>query len=534
LSISKEFWAVLAIALIGATVTSLVGMRSDVSLGDEVYHFYMAKRWVEGGHRPTEEFQIHANPLARRKYTAMPLWHAGLAAIWSVTGIRQDVAQVYQGAWYVAFVLVMYDLGRRLYRRRVGFWTALLAATMPFIAVFTSLLYVDVAATTLSTLVLSCLVRRWFLRAGVVLGLAFLAKQNTYFLVPPIILSILLLARGTFGRRLAWAIGCLALAAVLHAPELAWGYYNLGSMSHRHPGVQALQPSQASPTAGPVMAAGEEAAPVKEVSYRFVHPSDFIRDPKMLVRYLGIPLWAGLALSLGRGTVDLRRRFKQGAKAWCRPTRGWILWLWVLMYIPPFAYFFHGFYGVRYLAPIMPMLCVISAHSLFTLRTRWAWVVALGVLVMGAGQFAAAETFLYEQRRLKPDMIEAYQWVVQNTEPNAGLLCQNTVLTPMTRRRAMWSSEASLPEIGYLLWEANEKEACHILRRYAVDYIFVERARIYDDSTEHRLPDWPQSFVTKLEGWPSMKLVFRNNAAAIWRLPKTAPPTSPSLTPEDP
>jgi hypothetical protein len=517
---------VLAVGLIGATAAVLVGARSDVSLGDEVYHFYMAKRWVEGGHRPVDDPQIHASSLAKRKYMAMPLWHAGLAGVWSVTGIRQDAAQVYQGAWYVVLVLATYDVGRRFYGRRVGLGAAVLMATMPFAAAYTNMIYVDVAVAAMSMLVLSCLVRRHFLWAGVMLSLAFLTKQNAYFLAPGVGVAVMLLARGTFFRRLAWATSCLAVAAMLHVPEMAWRQTHLGSLTYHPPG-----PTLSLAFKGTTESASQ-AIPIEALSYHFEHPSDIIRDPTMLVRYLGVPLLAGLALGLGGGAVGWWRWRSQPTRGRWRPTRGWVLGIPVLLYVPQFLYLFRHDWGVRYLAPILPLLCVIAARSLSAVRPRRVRaMVWLGILAAGVGQFVIAEAYLYEHRKLKPDMLEAYRWIGRNTEPNAGILCQNAVLAPMTGRRALWHTEASLPEIGYLLWVADEEEARLILRRYQVEYIFVELPRVYDDRLEHKLPDWPRSFVAKLESWPSMRPVFRNSAAAVWRVAETRPTTSSSPSP---
>jgi 4-amino-4-deoxy-L-arabinose transferase-like glycosyltransferase len=519
-SVSKEFRAVLVVALIGAAVSVGVGLGSNVSLGDEVYHFSMAKRWVESGHRPIDEPQMFANPQGKVKYMAMPLWPGGLALLWSVTGIRQDVAQVYQGLWYVLLVLATYDLGCQVYGRRAGFWAGVLAATMPFAVAFTTMLYVDVPAMAISTFAIGCLMRRWFLRAGVVLGVAFWTKQNAYLLVPGVVAGVVLLARGGLVRRLAWAAACIGLASALHAPELLWRYQHLGTVTNR----QATPPSvRADSEQVRLEAHGEPVSPA------FVHPSDIVRKPQMLVRYLGIPLLAGLvwavvgaAAALGRSD---RRRGGQGGN----PQGSWVLALIILLYIPEFFYLFRGFLGVRYLAPILPMACVLAAGAMASVRHPAARaVLAVAVLAMGAGQVAVGEAFVYSQRRLSPDMLAAYRWVAANTPSDAGVLCQNAVLTPMTGRRAIWRTPVSLPGIGFLLWQAREDEARRMLRRYGVDYVFVERLRIYDDSHERRLPDWPRSFVDKLETWPSMERVFRNKEAAIWRVSPTPASTSPA------
>ena len=481
--ISNEAIVVLVIALLGATICASVGIFSDVSLGDEVYHFYSPQHWVESGQRPISDPLINASPRAERKYMKAPLWHGGLAVIWSLTGIGQTTAQLYQAAWYIVLVLAVYDLGRRLYDRRVGMWSAGLMACMPFVAAFSNMLYVDIMVMGVVALMLGCLVRRRFVIASIILGLAFLTKRNSYFLVPGFFFIVAFLAGGSWKRRLLWMGICAAIAMAIHTPDLVWRHINLGSVT-MHP-------------KGPAPVVDITQAP----KFVFIHPSDIWHRPLSAIRYLGIPLLGGLALY-----------------AWRRPVekRDWILAVPIILYIPLFLYFFRGFWGVRYLAPIFPMLCVLSAKAICMLKSRRL----LAIVVIGCvAQFAVTEAYMLIQRRLPAPMLEAYRWVCDNTKPDAGLMCLNAAVVPQTGRRAIWHSEASLPEIGYLLWEANESEAIKIFKVNGIDYVFVERDRVYDDRYERRLPAYPRSFLDKLNAWKSMQKVFENSAATIWEIP---------------
>lgn len=495
--ISKELIIVLAIAFVGAGICAHVGNFSDVSLGDEVYHFFLAKRWVESGERPITEPLIHANPRGQRKYVSAPLWHAGLAALWFLTGVGQTSAQLYQAAWYVVLVLAVYDGGRYLYGRRVGMWAAGLMACLPFAAAFTNMLYVDVSMMALTALIMACLLRRRFVFAAILLGLTFVTKRNSYLMVPGFLLVVVLLVGKPWKKRLLWA-GCfVAIAAVVHVPDLMWRHANLGTLIH-HPAPVATS-------------ANEVRMPSKEnLHYRFVHPSNIADHPTTVVTYLGIPLLAGLALYF------LRRPDSRPA---------WVVILPVLLYLPSFLWLFRGNWAMRYLAPTFPLLCLLSARGICSIKSRrWLGLLAIG----GVCQFAAAEACILTRRTLSAPMREAYRWVSTHTAPDAGLMCLNAVLSAQTGRRAIWHTEASLPEIGYLLWVADEPEAVRILQANAIHYVFVEKDRIYDDSSVRYLPGYPQSFLDKLAAWQSTKRVFENPAAVIWQVAPAHGGTVPS------
>ncbi|MDK1032316.1 MAG: glycosyltransferase family 39 protein, partial [Planctomycetia bacterium] len=234
--ISREFKIVVIIALAGSALCASVGISGDVSLGDEIYHYFMAKHWAEGGTRPVFDPLIHASQRAQRRYMAAPLWHGGLVGLWSVTGVGKAVAQLYQAFWYIVLVLGVYDCGRVLYDRRAGMWAAGLIASMPFVAAFTSMFYIETMLMALAALMLGCLLRRRFVIAAVLLGLAFVTKRNAYFMVPGFVFLVVMLAGGSWKRRVLWIGLCGAIALAVHMPDLLWRHTNLGSLTHPRKG----------------------------------------------------------------------------------------------------------------------------------------------------------------------------------------------------------------------------------------------------------------------------------------------------------
>ena len=100
----------------------------------------------------------------------------------------------------VALVGMVYLLGRDLFSRRHGLVAALLAALVPLAVRYNRTMYLDSIYSLLVALLIWLLVRayltrqwRWFLLAGVVLGLAAATKTSAPFMVP------LIIVYGAFG-----------------------------------------------------------------------------------------------------------------------------------------------------------------------------------------------------------------------------------------------------------------------------------------------------------------------------------------------
>jgi hypothetical protein len=99
---SKETKIVLIIAFFSILSTFLIGVHSDLYLGDEIFHFRIAKSYYYEKTRPIYDKLIHTNDLAKTYYIEPMLWHYILALIWRLNGdISIPLMQIYQSSWVI-------------------------------------------------------------------------------------------------------------------------------------------------------------------------------------------------------------------------------------------------------------------------------------------------------------------------------------------------------------------------------------------------------------------------------------------------
>ena len=145
----------------------IAGLTSVISLGDEVYHYRFAKDIFNAGHRVTFDSLYDSGNPPGYFYNSEPLWHMLLASVWKLSsGVSFPVAQFYHTIYYVLLIFFTYLTGKELYGQKQGFYSALIVATIPAIATFSILFYLDIPAACLSVLGLLLIVKRKYLWCG--------------------------------------------------------------------------------------------------------------------------------------------------------------------------------------------------------------------------------------------------------------------------------------------------------------------------------------------------------------------------------
>ncbi len=155
------------------------------------------------------------------------------------------VACVKLGMPLVHFVTAMlvYGIGARLFEARVGFFSALIFATLPGIFLSATVVSTDPPLLMFWALALYGLVRatqdggwRWWLLCGVGLGLGLLSKYAmAYFVISGLVYILLAPYRSPANppSRALGAVAALVLAAAIYVPNLAWNATN-GFVSYAH------------------------------------------------------------------------------------------------------------------------------------------------------------------------------------------------------------------------------------------------------------------------------------------------------------
>ncbi len=459
-----------------------VGLNTQLYVGDEVFHYRLAKAIYAGPWRPLFDPLIHSSEIVKFDYVNAMLWHTLLAILWKLTGVSFAAAQAYHAGYYVLLVVGTYLLAKTLYDKEHGLISAGIVATAPMMVSFSVLFYMDIPVTALSVFGLFLIAKRRYRWAGAVLGLAFLTKRNAYLLAPGFTFLVFYFGNPGWKERVKRGLSFLVPLGGVVLPEFCFRYYKFGTLT----GFTEIEP---------------------------IYPNPPL-DRNWLVAGVGNPLsWVqyfGIALLVLIGVYVVRRATRK---------RDLFLWISIAGYVFFYLISFRGWYDVRYLAPVTPFVAVLAAKGWSGLRHRYMKTLLVGI---GLLQFGAVSYYVYVHRQIPPAVEEGFEYIRAHTLEEDRIMYPEVNLAEWTGRPMMWRSRISLVELPYLFWKANAEEAGRILNRYGIGYILVQKSRIYDDSRTHHLGGYPRSFVKKLPAFPFLKLVFENEALDLWKIGEKA------------
>lgn len=173
-------------------------------------------------------------------YSKPPMLAWVIAATTSVCGQEEFCVRVGSPLIHAATSMVVFVLGRALYDARIGFWAALVHATLPAVFYSATLISTDVPLLFFWALGLWALWRwletdrlGWALMTGAVVGLGFMSKYAmSFFLLGA---GLLILFDGHARARLLSLKGALALLliAAIFAPNVVWNlWHDFATVSH--------------------------------------------------------------------------------------------------------------------------------------------------------------------------------------------------------------------------------------------------------------------------------------------------------------
>ncbi|MCK4828299.1 glycosyltransferase family 39 protein, partial [bacterium] len=473
--------------LCSSLLVLIAGLTSVLSLGDEVYHYRFAKDIFNAGRRVAfDPLYGSANPPGYF-YNSDPLWHILLASFWRLTGgISPVVAQVYHTIYYALLIFFTYLLGKELYGEREGLYAALIIATVPAVAVFSVLFYLDIPATSLSILCLLLIVKRRFLWSGIILGLMYLTKRNTCFFVPAFFFLLLYQTETNFREKVKNLFYLSVPAFLFVLPDFLWRENNLKST---------------------IMISGgafEGIISRLELKDWNLRTSEYLNshlsDPVDIVKYFGIVLLITLAIYA---------LFKIYEK------KDLMLWLPVICYFLFFCYIFHPASDIRYLLPVVPLLAILSSKAIvYYWDKKW---LKISLIILCLLQFSSSVLYVRCKRQIPKGIAEGFAYLRGNTAPDALIIYPEYVILEATNRRFAWAGKLR-PVLKNLFWDKDEDRVRDLLISNDVGYIAIKKSRIYDDSKVHHFGGYPKSFVERLPKLFFVKLAFDNKDMSIWQV----------------
>jgi 4-amino-4-deoxy-L-arabinose transferase-like glycosyltransferase len=155
-----------------------------------------------------------------------PLYPALVAVVYRLCGIDNcQAVRLVQAVISLLNVVLLYHIGRSLFSRRVALWAAGLYCFYPSLLGYNNLLLTEVLFTFLYCSFAALLIRsvqkdslRWLLAAGIVLGLAALARSMAVMFAPLLVVFLLVSFPGSLRRRLAAALVVVTAFAAVVAP----------------------------------------------------------------------------------------------------------------------------------------------------------------------------------------------------------------------------------------------------------------------------------------------------------------------------
>ena len=187
-------------------------------------------------HPDEAQYWVWAQDLAFGYYSKPPMVAWLIAATTAVCGNGEACVRLSAPLIHFATALAVYGIGHRLFDARVGFWSALIYATLPGVSFSAVVLSTDAPLLFFWALGLYALVtalqfnswRRWLL-LGMAIGLGLLSKYAMVFFVASAVIYLVVMRRSVnatlhgFGLRVSAAA---LLAALIYLPNLLWNARN--------------------------------------------------------------------------------------------------------------------------------------------------------------------------------------------------------------------------------------------------------------------------------------------------------------------
>jgi 4-amino-4-deoxy-L-arabinose transferase-like glycosyltransferase len=503
---------ILVILLISATSVLITGLTTEVYLGDEVCHYRFAKDIYAAGKRVAFDPLYPSGNPPGYFYNSEPLWHALLAVIWKLTGgISFPVAQIYHTLYYLLLILVVYLLGIQIYGKKEGAYAALLISSAPMVVSFSILFYLDVPGTAFAALSLLLLLKKRYFLAGLGISLMYFTRRNACFLVPGFLLVLLFIDKDSLIRKLKNSLFLILPTAISVPFDLRWRKIHIESSTFAIPGVTEKYTS-----VDTWQYIATRLTKLLWGSGEYLNSS--LVNPRDVIQYFGVALLMGLIFYL---------LFKRGKK------KDTALWIYIGVYLLIFVFFFGMNSDIRYLFPIIPLISVLAASS-FSYLERFRWAKSLIVIVC-LFQLLGTSFYVHQRRLIPAGIKEGFTFIKQHTPEKALFMYPGYIFIEATGRKFIWASffqvEARMrrkkyPNLDFkkdksslAFWNEKEAEIKETMEINKLDYIVVDKSKIYDDTKVKHFGGYPKSFIEeRLPRLPFVVKIFENQEMSVWEI----------------
>lgn len=473
----------------------IAGLTSTLCLGDEIVHYRVAKSIFNSGERVAFDPLYDSTSPLGYFCNSGPFWSALLALFWwGIGNVSFPVAQFYHTIYYALLILFTYLLGKELYGQKQGLYAALIVATIPAVAAFSILFYLDIPGTCLSVLCILLLIKRKYFWSGMTLGFTYLAKRNAFFFAPILIFLIFYQAETSIRKKLKNLFLLYTPAFLLVLYDHIWRELNLKPSLMVNKGAEVILPG------GDIETIKHRIFNVNWSIKTSEHLNSSFMNPADIIKYFGIVLLIGLAIYL------IRKKYKK---------KDLVLWVPIAFYLICFCIIFHIGSDIRYLLPVIPLLAILASKAMANyLNTKW--LTSLFILLCSI-QLCSTVLYVRATRQIPEGIQEGFKYLRNETDTDALIIYPEYVILEAANRRFAWAGNLSVV-LKNLFWNKDEEKIRNLLKSNDVDYIAIKKSRIYDDSKSRHFGGYPKSFIERLPELCFVKLVFDNNYISIWQV----------------
>ncbi|GEM_PF-1129964 len=245
---------------------------------------------------------------------------------------------------------------------------------------------------------------------------------------------------------------------------------------------------------------GEFLYEYKGDSVPFYDESNILINPFAFLKYFG------LAIAFAVFLYMIRLKFAK---------KDIFLWFLIANYLPLFFYVFKGSFNIRYFSPIIGYIAVMAGMGIASSKAKCLKYLIIFLCIV---QFFSVAIYTRMNRIIPPGLKQVYSYIAANTPKEARVLCTKNALALHADRNSIWLGTNSLKEINFLFWQASKAQMVEIFDKYDINYILVEKDKIYDDSESKHTGGYPKSFVDKIRALDIFTIVLENQSAALWKI----------------
>jgi len=438
--------------------------------------------------RPRYEPLFDHNPhIEKSIFSFQPLWHALLVFIWKLIGRTSFFcAQAYHTLYYVVLLVFIFLSARSLYSsEEAGYYAVVIAGSLPVVAAFSTVFYLDVPAMAASMAVFYCLIKRKYLFATIGMIAMYFLKRNVCFLIPAYLLVWAIHNRDFFKRKmLAKSLILTSALGVVFVLDILWRKAHFPSFH-----VGSLQGVLLK-----VIRFKDKIA--LELGLRDFLNS-YLLNPLDVVKYVG-PIFIAMIFY-----YILTRKYQK---------KDWTVLFIAGVYFIFYCLFFGLNSDIRYLVPTLVFLCLIGGVCCLHLRRRFrGFVTAVCIL-----QLVAVSGYVYTQRKIPQEIKEGYTYISKNIPEDATIIYPDYAqMLRNTERLAVWVSVGG--SLVKLFWLDDPKIA-EKLKKRDLAYLAIKKTRVYDDTHLRHIGAYPVSFANSIDNHEFLELVFDNNEMAIYKI----------------